>query len=119
MGGPARRSSWGLVVLCSSLRPINEWSISREGAVMAQWHSNIRTKREFASQVKHSPELIFIDGVWSGRRTLQSLPTVMDEFFEIYVRNRSTPRSAVVRRHGRGFVVCWLKIRTREHWELT
>ena len=68
---------------------------------MATWYTAITTKTEFTSRLKLLPELVIVRGVLNGRFGPQSLPTVMDEFQEIFVVNAREKWSALVRRCGR------------------
>jgi hypothetical protein len=54
---------------------------------MAKWQCDIPTKREFIHRLERAPELILVRGVLHGRFGLQSLPTVLDEFREVFVTN--------------------------------
>ena len=90
----------GLVVL--SLRSASPaiGELNRR-SMMATWKCQIRTRKQFQSLLKRTPELIFIWGALHGRAGLQSLPTVMDECSEIHVANVREKWSAVVERRSR------------------
>lgn len=73
---------------------------------MATWKCEIGSRKEFEALLKKTPELIFVWGFLHGRAGPQSLPTVMDEFSEIRVRNPRGNWSALVERRARDrFVV--------------
>jgi hypothetical protein len=72
---------------------------------MAKWHCNIPTKSAFIRQLGRAPELILVRGSLHGRFGLQSLPTVLDEFREVFVMNARVGWGTLVLRNSRNRLV--------------